>query len=304
QLCLLGQDRVRVFDQADGLPPERWGIMLRDRAGDLWVRGPRHLYALPHGDARFLARDGDLPPSSNAALGLAEDRRGRQLVSTDRGIARRIEGRWEMTGIAQGLQSEAVTSILEDREGSVWLGLWGSGLAQSPGPDEWTNWTTADGLGSDTVRAVRRDPSGTVWLGTGRGLVRLQDNKPPQILTTRNGLGGDQVNSLVIAPDGAVWAACSPGGVSRIDPKGARMRTYGKAAGLEDDHTIALHLDLENRLWAGTSEGLFRSNSLEPNLRASNASCRRVPGRGLAFFGLLTDREGRVWVTSAQGLFR
>jgi ligand-binding sensor domain-containing protein len=303
QLCLLSQDRVRVFDQSDGLPPERWGIMLRDRAGDLWVRGPRHLYVLPHGDARFLARDGDLPPSSNAALGLAEDRRGRLLVSTDRGIARRIEGRWEMTGIAQGLQSEAVTSILEDREGSVWLGLWGSGLAQWPGPDEWTNWTTADGLGSDTVRAVRRDPSGTVWLGTGRGLVRLQDNKPPQILTTRNGLGGDQVNSLVIAPDGAVWAACSPGGVSRIDPKGARMRTYGKAAGLEDDHTIALHLDLENRLWAGTSEGLFRSNSLEPNLRFER---QLPPGTGprTTFFGFLTDREGRVWVTSAQGLFR
>jgi signal transduction histidine kinase/streptogramin lyase len=303
QLCLLGQNRVRVFDPSDGLPPERWGIMLRDRAGDLWVRGPRHLYVLPHGDARFLARDSDLPPSSNAALGLVEDRRGRLLVSTDRGLARRIEGRWEMTGLAQGLQSEAVTSILEDREGSVWLGLWGSGLAQWPGPDEWTNWTTADGLGSDAVRAVQRDSSGIVWLGTSRGLVRLQDNKPPQILTTRNGLGGDHVNSLSIAPDGAVWAACSPGGVSRIDPKGATIRTYGKAAGLEDDRTIALHLDLENRLWAGTNEGLFRSNSLEPNLRFQR---QLPPGTGprTTFFGFLTDREGRVWATSAQGVFR
>jgi ligand-binding sensor domain-containing protein len=123
-----------------------------------------------------------LPPSGNTGLGLVEDRRGRLLVSTDHGFARRIDGRWEMTGIAQGLQSEAVTSILEDREGSVWLGLWGSGLAQLPGPDEWTNWTGADGLGDGlgnaTVRAVRRDPSGTVWLGTGHGLVRLQDHKP------------------------------------------------------------------------------------------------------------------------------
>ena len=303
QLCLLGQGRVRVFDQTDGLPPERWGIMLRDRAGDLWVRGPRHLYVLPHGDARFLARDGDLPPSSNTGLGLTEDRRGRLLVSTDRGLARRIDGRWEMSGLAQGLQSEAVTSILEDREGSVWLGLWGSGLAQLPGPDEWTNWTAADGLGNDTVRAVRRDPSGTVWLGTGHGLVRLQDHKPPQILTTRNGLGGDQVNSLVIAPDGAVWAACSPGGVSRIDPTGARIRTYAKAAGLQDDHTIALHLDLENRLWASTTEGLFRINSLEPNLRFER---QLPPGAGpqTMFSRFLTDREGRVWATSAQGLFR
>ena len=307
QLCLLGQGRVRVFDQTDGLPPERWGILLRDRAGDLWVRGPRHLYVLPHGDARFLARDQDLPPSGNTRLGLTEDRRGRLLVSTDRGLARRIDGRWEITGLAQGLPSEAVTSILEDREGSVWLGLWGSGLAQLPGPDEWTNWTAADGLGDGlgnaTVRAVLRDPSGTVWLGTGHGLVRLQDHKPPQILTTRNGLAGDQVVSLVLAPDGAVWAACSPGGVSRIDPAGARIRTYAKAAGLQDDRTIGVHIDLENRLWASTTEGLFRSNSLEPNLRFER---QLPPGTGprTTFFGFLTDREGRVWAASAQGLYR
>jgi ligand-binding sensor domain-containing protein len=134
QLCLLSQSRVRVFDQSDGLPPEHWGVMLRDRTGDLWVRGPQHLYVLPRGDARFLARDRGLPQSSNSSLGLVEDRRGCLLVSTDRGLARRVEGRWELTGIAQGLQSETVTAILEDREGSIWLGLWGSGLARWPGP--------------------------------------------------------------------------------------------------------------------------------------------------------------------------
>ena len=304
QLCLLGQGRVRVFDQTFGLPPEPWGIMLRDRAGDLWVRGPRHLYVLPHGEARFQARDGGLPPSGNIFfLGLAEDRRGRLLVSTDVGLARRIEGRWELTGIAQGLPSEAVTSILEDREGSVWLGLWGSGLARWPAPDEWTNWTTADGLGNDTVWAVSRDSSGTVWLGTGHGLVRLQDHQPAQVLTTRNGLGGDTVTGLAIAPDGAVWAACLPGGVSRIDPKGGKIRTYGKAAGLENDGAIALHLDLENRLWVSTGEGLFRSNSLESNLRFERQSPPGTTPRTM-FSRFLTDREGRVWVTSAQGLFR
>jgi signal transduction histidine kinase/ligand-binding sensor domain-containing protein/CheY-like chemotaxis protein len=303
ELCLLSHGRVRAFDQTFGLPPERWGVMLRDRAGDLWVRGPQHLYVLPRGDARFQARDQDLPQSSNSALSLAQDRQGRMLVATDRGLARRIAGRWELTGSAQGLQSETVTAILEDREGSIWLGLWGSGLARWPGSDEWTNWTTADGLANDIVWAVRRDRAGAIWLGTDHGVVRLQDPEPPQILTTRNGLGGDKVKGLLVAPDGAIWAACLPGGVSRIDPKGGKIRTYAKSAGLEDDRIIALHLDLENRLWAGTSEGLFRSDSLEPNLRFE----RQAPPGTTAhtmFYRFLTDREGRVWVTSAQGLFR
>jgi signal transduction histidine kinase/ligand-binding sensor domain-containing protein len=303
QLCLLGQGRVRAFDQTYGLPPEHWGIMLRDHAGDLWVRGPQHLYVLPRGDAHFQARDRDLPQSSNTALSLVEDRQGRMLVATDRGLARRIEGRWELTGTAQGLQSETVNSILEDREGSLWLGLWGSGVARWPGSSEWTNWTAADGLGNDIVWAVRRDRAGTLWLGTDHGLLRLQDHRPPQVLTARNGLGGDKVKGLIVAPDGAVWAACLPGGVARIDPKGGKIRVYTKGAGLEDDRIIALHLDLENRLWAGTSEGLFRSDSLQPNLRFERQLPPGTTPRTM-FFRFLTDREGRVWVTSAQGLFR
>jgi len=313
RLCLLSHGMVRIFDETDGLPPERWGVMLRDRAGDLWLRGPRHLYAQPHGEARFVARDRYLPQSSNTALGLVEDRLGYILVATDRGLARRIAGSWQLTGTAQGLQSEAVTAILEDREGSIWLGLWGSGVTRWPGASEWTNWTTADGLSNDIVWAVRRDPAGSVWLGTDHGAVRMQavgtqavgmqSVKPTRTITALDGLGGDKVKSLVIAPDGGVWAGCLPGGVSRIDPKGGKIRVFARGAGLEDDRVIALHLDPENRLWASTSEGLFRSDSLRPDMRFER---QLPPGTSpqTTFFRMMTDRAGRVWVGSMKGLFR
>ncbi len=303
QLCFLDHNRVRVFDQTYGLPPERWGVMLRDRAGNLWVRGPQHLYVLLRGEARFRARDRDLPQSSNSALSLAEDRQGRMLVATDRGLARLIDERWQLTGIAQGLQSDTVTSILEDREGSIWLGLWGSGVARWPGPGEWTNWTTADGLSNDIVWAVRRDRAGTMWLGTDHGLVRMQDPKPPRVLTTREGLGGDKVKGLAIGPDGAIWAACLPGGISRVDPKDGKIRVYAKSAGLEEDRIIALQIDRESRLWASTSEGLFRSDSLQPNLHFQR---QLPPGTTphTMFFRFLIDRAGRTWVGSTRGLFK
>ncbi len=303
QLCLLDHGRVQVFNQNYGLPPERWGAMLRDRAGNLWVRGPQHLYVLPRGESRFRARDRDLPQSSNTALSLAEDRRGVLLVGTDRGLARLIDDRWELTGIAQGLQSETVTAILEDREGSIWLGLWGSGVVRWPGPGEWTNWTSADGLSNDIVWAIRRDQAGAMWLGTDNGLVRIQDHKPSQVLTTRDGLGGDKIKGLVIAPDGAIWAGSLPGGISRVDPKGGRIRVYAGRSGLEEDRIIALQLDHDNRLWASTSEGLFRSDSLRPNLRFER---QLPPGTTphTMFFRFLIDRAGRVWVGSGRGLFR
>jgi len=303
QLCVLEGGRLHIFDQRNGLPPEQWGFILRDRSGALWLRGPRRLSVLPPRDNSFQSRDTGLPQSSNTSLSLLEDRQGHLLVATDAGVGRLIDGRWEVIGTAQGLQSAAVTALLQDHEGSLWIGLWGSGVARWPGPLEWAGWSAADGLGSGIVWAVRRDLAGTLWVGTDRGLVRMQCNSPPKVLTARDGLGGDKVKSLLLAPDGAIWAASLPGGVSRLDPKGGRPHVYAKAAGLDSDRIIAIHLDRDGRLWASTTEGLFRSDSLQPNLRFERQLPPGVPADTM-FYRFLTDREGRLWVGSARGLFR
>jgi signal transduction histidine kinase/ligand-binding sensor domain-containing protein/CheY-like chemotaxis protein len=303
QLCLLEPGKLRVFDERDGLPPERWGAILRDRHGDLWIRGPQHLSVLPAGAQRFVARDEGLPQSSNSILTLAEDQQGIMMVATDQGLARWIGGRWELIGTAQGLESETVTTVLQDREGSIWIGLWGAGLARWPGSREWTNWTTADGLSNNIVWAIRRDPSGALWVGTDRGLVRLEPALGLRTWFQKDGLGGDKVKAVAVASDGAVWVGCLPGGVSRVDPRTGSVRTFGKAAGLADDRVIAVYFDAENRLWVSTAGGLFRSVSGGPDLRFE----RQVPPgtqEGAMFFRFLGDREGRMWVGSVQGLFR
>jgi signal transduction histidine kinase/ligand-binding sensor domain-containing protein/CheY-like chemotaxis protein len=303
RLCLLQHGKLRVFDERDGLPRERWGAIRRDRRGDLWIRGPEHLSILPAGARQFVARDHGLPQSSNTILTLALDRQGIMMVSTDRGLARWIGDRWELIGSAQGLESDTVTTVLQDREGSIWIGLWGAGLARWPGNREWTNWTTEDGLSNNIVWAVRRDPSGALWTGTDRGLVRLKSVLGPRTWLKKDGLGGDKVKALAVGPDGAIWAGCLPGGVSRIDPVTGRVRTFGIAAGLVDDRVIALYIDRKNRLWVSTGEGLFRSTSLGPNLRFE----RQVPpgtGERTMFFRFLGDRQGRLWVGSMNGLFR
>ncbi len=303
RLCLLEHGRLRVFEESDGVPRERWGTMLRDRHGDLWVRGPQHMVVLPAGGRRFMARDEGLPQSSNTILTVAEDRQGIVMVSTDQGLARWIGGRWELVGTAQGLESDTVTTVLQDREGSIWIGLWGAGVARWPGTQEWTNWTTADGLSNNIVWAIRRDPSGTLWIGTDRGLIRFDSAMRPRIWLRKDGLGGDKVKALAVGSDGAVWAGCLPGGVSRIDPVTGHIRTFGSASGLADDRVIGLYFDTEQRLWVSTGEGLFRSTSAGPSLRFER---QLPPGtrEHTTFYRFLGDRQGRIWVTSTQGLFR
>jgi signal transduction histidine kinase/AmiR/NasT family two-component response regulator len=80
------------------------------------------------------------------------------------------------------------------------------------------------------------------------------------------------------------------------------VQVFGAAAGLADDRVIALNLDRDNRLWVSTGEGLFRSTSLQPNLRFERQTPPGIPERTM-YFRFLNDRQGRVWVTSGRGLF-
>ena len=200
RLCLLDRGRLRVFSESDGLPPQRWGAIIRDAHGDIWIRSPQHLYQFQAESGRFVARDWQLPQSSNTILALAQDNRGTIMVATDQGLARWIDGKWQLTGTAQGLESDSVTSVFQDREGSIWIGMWGAGLARWPGNSEWINWSMADGLASSVVWAVRGDPSGSVWVGTDRGLVRMDSGVVRRIWTQKDGLGGDKVKALAIGP--------------------------------------------------------------------------------------------------------
>jgi signal transduction histidine kinase/ligand-binding sensor domain-containing protein/CheY-like chemotaxis protein len=302
-LCQLREGRLRMFDESSGLPGKGWTTILRARSGDLWVRNPRHLYRLPRGESRFEARDRDLVQASNGPVSMIEDRQGLLLVGTDRGVARLVDGKWEYIGYAQGLQSEAVTTLLEDREGSIWIGLWGSGLARWPSPSEWTAWSSTTGSGVDIVWCFARDRTGTLWVGTDRGLVRFGGPSGTRLFTSRDGLPGDKVRSLLVGPDGAIWAGSFPGGVARLDPRTQRIEAIPLDAGLEDARPMAMHLDSQDRLWVASRKGLYRSVLLGSKPRFQRQS---LPGAApdTFYFRFLSDSKGRLWVTSNEGLFR
>jgi signal transduction histidine kinase/ligand-binding sensor domain-containing protein/CheY-like chemotaxis protein len=307
-LCHLTPAGLETIGPRQGLPEEEWSAILRDRQGTLWIRGLQRLFVCPPGSHMFFARDEGLPQSTNSAVDLAMDRAGTVLVSTDLGLARWTGGKWNLTGVAQGLASDTVSSVLEDREGSLWIGLWGAGLARWLGYGEWTQWTANEGLGNNIVWAIRRQRSGAMLVGTDNGLVRLDESgsRPAKHWHTEDGLGGNKVKSLAMSADGAVWIGTLPGGVSRLDPVTDRLRTFGAESGLGDPRVIAVQVDREDRLWVTTSAGLFRSGSLELAGNGAVHFERQTPpaARGSElYFRILLDHLGRVWVGSMMGAF-
>ncbi len=301
-LCRLGPDGLRKFGRDAGLPEQRWDAIATDPAGNLWLRSSTRLMVRPAAGGRFVRRDENLPQISDFGY-LYRDRDGSLLVPTDLGLARQADGKWNLIAARQGLPANPVSCALRDREGSLWIGTLGSGLARWLGFGQWETWTSDEGLSSDVVWAVRRDPNGALWVGTDRGLNSLSPDGRVRTWTRRDGLSGDRVRAIALGPDGAVWAGAAPGGLSRLDPRTRKIHAFGPESGLLHDRVYGLLFDSDRRLWVTTRGGLYRSRSAGPQTAFDR---QPVPGTddNELFLEVLQDRRGRVWIAGSHGLVR
>ena len=126
-----------------------------------------------------------------------------------------------LQGVNVAYNPNYVIAIQVARDGTVWVGTWGGGLAHFNGK-KWKNYTVADGLPSNHVFMVHVDRKGRVWAGTGRGLARVKSGKAKKgakfsVMTTEDGLLGDAVFSMAMGKGKGedMWVG-SFGGVAHI----------------------------------------------------------------------------------------
>jgi diguanylate cyclase (GGDEF)-like protein len=244
-----------------GLPAtERIDRVGVDAKGRLFVRTMRSLWMRPSDAGFFVPLHEGLPAAASAGR-LERDAQGDVLLPTSRGIARRVGDAWQLLGRREGLPGDVALSALVDREGSLWVGLGGVGLAQRLGRGDFTSWGLPEGLSHEVVWSVARERGAdALWVGTQEGLNRLDlASGALRVLRERDGLAGDLVYALCAAPDGSVWAGSWPGGVTRLPAGGGPPRRFA-ASDLTpaDFEVIALHLRADGELWAGASRGPFR----------------------------------------------
>jgi ligand-binding sensor domain-containing protein len=107
-----------------------------------------------------------------------------------------------------------IISLVVDRDGTVWCGTWGAGLARFDGKT-WKNYTTADGLPANHIFMLYHDRQERLWIGTSQGLARRNADGSFAVMTTGDGLFANNVFSMDQAEDGTLWVG-SFGGVARI----------------------------------------------------------------------------------------
>ncbi len=306
-LCRIDSGQVVNLDSQYKLPGERWDSIITDSEGNLWLRSGRRLIEVLKKTDQAVVRDHGLPTAGFPAGQLLRSPAGGVMVPTDSGLALPEKDHWRLVTFNNGLASDSVASVIRDHEGSLWVGYRGVGVQRWIGYDHWESWTRSEGLSNDTMWGIRKDQHGVVWAGTNQGLNAMDPKTGVwRAWHERDGLRGEKIRAIEVDHTGDIWAGAYPGGITRFNSQGKIVATYGNENGLTFDRIWGLLADGENRLWVGTTGGLFRSTPITQQSRALHFERIAVPGTDdrETFYQPIIDKRGWLWFTGTYGLTR
>ena len=217
-----------------------------------------------------------------------------------------------------GLASNMVYAITEDKDGYMWFGT-ANGLNRFDGsvfklmyqPDSTKAEHTC--LNNPVIKALMTDRHGNIWVGTqGGGLNRI-DYQTQKISwythhpNDSSSIIHNEILSLLEGPHGNIWIGTEKG-LSVLEIQTQKFYNYyvDKADSTQIYSPAILHLtmDQEGDIWFGTWGGLVHKvikDNDSPDL--SNLSFKRFPHKDMeanfpfdeAIWGLYIDKQNRIW---------
>jgi signal transduction histidine kinase/ligand-binding sensor domain-containing protein len=230
---------VTSYTSRHGLTTGGVTALQQDRQGRLWVATHHGLQVFDNG--RFTAVHPDLVRDGTTVNVIHHDRQNATWLGTDRGLLRLVDGRATLLTTRDGLATDDVRVIIDDRmTGGLWIGGYGGVTRWHDG--RFTAWMPAGGPSGPMVRALYQDGDGVLWIGTyDSGLVRLDRGRLTHY-TTRVGLFNDGVFQILDDGRGWLWMSSNRGiyRVSRREleefAEGGRQEitsiAYGKSDGM------------------------------------------------------------------------
>jgi len=323
-LCAIGSSRVRCYGKDGSLGQGPVGSVYEDRKGDLWAvtgtgiwrwrPGPPKFYPLPVG-ARpiegFSEDDGGklligiegglrrfvngkieaypVPGTVQAFLTrrlLRDHNGGLWIAAYNAGLVHIHDGRADVFRQADGLSSDDVGALFEDRENNIWA-------STANGLDRFRTAAVAtfslkEGLSNSLAWSVLADKDGSIWVATPDGLDRGGNGQFTTYDKHAGKLNGSDPTSLFQDSGGRIWVSTHR---QFGYLEGNRFVSVG-TAGIEA--TACVGEDSAGNLWiADQQKGLFQ-------LRNSKL-VKRIPWIGLGHkdfaLSLAADPlRGGIWL--------
>ena len=276
---------------ADGLPSGNVTSGFQDADGVIWF-GTRLGITRFHGETFHNESTSDGPLYGIPVL---QDRQGDVwIISRSSGGLVRYNGKTAVRYTEEdGLGSNGVHTIIEGREGNLWIGLRGSGVSRFD-DTHFVTLTTEDGLAGPNVYAIAQGPEGHFWFGTGSGLSRYE-HQTVTSFSAEHGLAADGVHTVFEDRDGTMWFG-TQNGVSRYD--GETITTFTTEDGLPHNQINSILQDRKGDIWFATPRGACRYDGTQFESFAERN------GLDTAVYSLFEDSRGNLWFGGYWGVTR
>lgn len=151
----------------------------------------------------------------------------------------------------------SIVSMLQDRQGFIWLGALNGGLYRYDGAQVvkfFNNSKDLKSLPGERVTTLFEDKDGFVWAGTTHGLARFNpETSDFTRYASSKGPGKHLVIRKIISDGkGGMWLG-TWGGLQHFNPTTGKFRVYRPQPGVPDsiggDSVEALALDARHGLW-------------------------------------------------------
>lgn len=315
-------DRFRTVTELRGAPARGQArVVVIDRQQRIWV-GTRGAGLMQFDGAgrevsQFRHRSDD-PASlaSDSVFSLLEDEHGQLLVGSETGVQQLDPATGMLTRIADesaGLLRAAVSSLMLDRDGALWVGTFENGLlVRGSGQTRFRRFAHSDAepasLGSNQVRALLQDSVGRIWVATQSGLNLFQ----PQTATfsvfrhadaNRYSLSDDLLMSLSQDREGVLWIGTRLGGANRWNPRSWSLGGQAPQP-LAGAVVLAFADGGDGSTWAGGFGAPLIKFDQQGKTLQTFAPADGYPDRGEApVTALLRTRDERLWIgTMGDGL--
>ena len=239
-------------------------------------------------------------------------------------------GERSVSATLKDLEFSSTRLTYEDREGNVWIGLWGGGLIFCD-PFSVRYYTEADGLPDHEVGHLGEDAEGRLWIDTMGGMACMEDGRIRRLDQA------ETVSALMVDGEGQVWSGGDEGRVYQWEGKTPHAIEVGTEAHAQE--ITELCEGINGRICVGTFGGCFgwiegdRFTHLD---EWEGDECRallqdqngvfwvgfyaRIPAlywykdgqfrpaamaeaETIAYVNVLWEHQNTVWVGTAKGLF-
>jgi len=270
-VCSLRDGQEREWTGKDGVTSDRWSSIAEDTAGRLWIRSNDKVLVRESAGTPFHApRSFPQLKTTHGSL-LVPTRDGQMLIPHDAGLMICEGDACHSYGEESGLRHTGVIAALEDREGSIWIGYSGQGLARWLGRDQWQGFAEEEGLADPGIWRIVRDAAGDLWVGTNHGLFQGSQKGGRWRFRRSDAVGDLTVYGLAAEADGSIWVGTFQNpmhGLLRYYPHTRQKVVYPLSRPVPQFGVYDINRDAAGAIWVATRRGVMRlapgSQKLEP----------------------------------------